>query len=242
MRSSSKANAETQKVYEHLVFIISQWASNRKSKKQVQQLHLCRWRGKTTTAVLWFAYISYCIVLCVSFVLHLLFVVLYCTACWPFKPTDGPVLPTTTSQKPAQLCFHQNSMIFSVVWLNFYLFGVVWFFISCIFRCDSISLHLPLSVGESVSESVGDSFRLEIAIASPSFASLFFVSLNFNGEFNSASIIIALWLQIMFRLFVKWWCWADLMIMDEDCKCWSDDYGRWSGSQWKGRRVFPPTC
>ena len=40
----------------------------------------------------------------------------------------------------------------------------------CIFfRCKSISQHLPLSV----SEWVIDSFRLEIAIASPSYASLF---------------------------------------------------------------------
>ena len=40
-----------------------------------------------------------------------------------------------------------------------------------IIRCDSISQHLLLSVGESVwvSELVIDSFRLEISIASPSF-------------------------------------------------------------------------
>ena len=41
-----------------------------------------------------------------------------------------------------------------------------------LFRCDSISLHLPLSVGVSV-QWVIHSFRLEIAIASLSFASLF---------------------------------------------------------------------
>ena len=82
MRSSSKANADTPKANEHLAFSISHWALIRKSKKQVQQLHLCpalcRWRGKTTTVVLWFVYISYCIVLCVSFVLHRIVCVSYC--------------------------------------------------------------------------------------------------------------------------------------------------------------------
>ena len=55
------------------------------------------------------------------------------------------------------------------------------------FRCDSISQHLPLSVsgwvGQWVSEWVIDSFRLEIAIASPSFASLL-SGLNFSYEFE----------------------------------------------------------
>ena len=67
-------------------------------------------------------------------------------------------------------------IIFSFrLFLASFLFSICGFFSTFyatsfdIFRCDSISQHLPLSV----SGSVGDSFRLEIAIASPNFGSLF---------------------------------------------------------------------
>ena len=63
-------------------------------------------------------------------------------------------------------------------------------YITRLFRCDSISQHLPLSVSGWVSESLSEWLivsDLEIAIASPSFASLLYVARN-RRIFSSESL------------------------------------------------------